>query len=422
MKILFVNNFFGDYGGTETVMYEQALKLKEMGHEVFFFATDRKPFFEKSYKYSLHFPKFFDYRSKKAYKNIFNLMRPFYNNESRKKLNSLIKRVNPDIIHCHNVYFHLTPSVFKACKDNHVPVVMTLNDIRLMCPAGTLLIEGKSYCREELCITQTNPFYCAIHMCKNKSIIQSLVVSLEFFFVKYFNPYNSVFKFICPSKAILELADRAGLDKNKLYLLNNFVPSFCNENNENIDPKQDYFFFVGRLSSEKGIQMLIKTFEMLPDIPLRIAGTGPEEVKLKIYCKQKDIKNITFLGSLDKEDLKEQYKGCIAVVLPSLWFETFGMSILESFAYGKPVIGNDKGAIGELIEDGVTGLLLNPCAIEFWVKAVNNLWNNKKLAKEMGVNAKEKAANYSSQEHVDELLRIYESAIKRNQYKKHCSD
>jgi glycosyltransferase involved in cell wall biosynthesis len=212
----------------------------------------------------------------------------------------------------------------------------------------------------------------------------------------------------------MELAGRAGFKKEKLQLLHNFVPSFCSDYNNSSEQKQDYFFFAGRLSSEKGSKNLIEAFELLPDIPLRIAGTGPDEIKLKLYCEQKKLKNIKFLGALAKEELEEEYKNCVALLLPSLWFETFGMTILEAFACGKPVIANNKGAISELIEDGKTGFLVETSDSQVWAKVIKKLWNNKKLAKTMGLHAQEKAMNYNSDDHIDELLKLYESVIKIN--------
>ncbi|MEI7473274.1 MAG: glycosyltransferase [bacterium] len=411
MKILFINNFFSEYGGTETVMYEQAVKLREKGHEVLFFATDKKPFLEKEYEFSSYFPKFTNYRSKKVLLNIFNIIKPFYNFEAQRKLNKFLKVTKPDVIHCHNIYYHLTPSILKVCKKNNIPVVMTINDTRLICPAGTLLQEGKIYCDEELCSSYKNPFYCVLYECKNGKFLQSLIVAVEAYFVKKFKFYNAVSAFVCPSMALLELAKRSGFEKKKLRLLHNFIPDSYILN-KHIYTQQDYFLYAGRISEEKGVNDLILAFEKLPDIPLRIAGSGPEEIELRLYCEQKQLKNIQFIGSLNKEELTEQYQNCIALLQPSVWFETFGMSILEAFACGKPVIANDRGAISELVERRVTGLLLHSHNTDLLEQYIRLLWNDKEFARQMGRNARKKAENYSSENHINNLLEIYESVIK----------
>lgn len=413
MKILFVNNFFGEYGGTEVIMNEQAHILKSMGHEVFFFSTDKKPYFDEEYKLVKYFPKYYNYRSEDILLNPLNLIRPIYNFDAQKKLDRLIMRIKPDIVHCHNIYYHLTSSVLNVCKKHNVPIVLTLNDVRLMCPAGTLLMEGKKYCEEELCVTSKNPLYCAIYECKNMNIAQSILVSLESLFVKRFKFYDSVDAFICPSESMYNIALRYGIEVEKLKLIKNFISNFYIETKVSEDNRQDYYLFAGRLSYEKGVYDLINVFEKCSDIPLYIAGDGPEKRHLKDYCKQQNIKNIKFLGGLNKLELTKLYQNCLAVVQPSLWFETFGMTILEAFSCGRPVIAYDRGAISELVENGKTGILIEPGNINSFIDNINLLWRNKEMALNMGKNAREKSENYGAGLHSQMLLELYNSLIKK---------
>ncbi len=410
MKILFINNFFAAYGGAEKLMLNQACLLSEKGHQVVFFATDKQPFAREDYEYAEFFPKFTDYKALTGVEAIKNLPGSFYNSESEAKLLRLLNLVEPDIVHCHNICYHLTPSVLSACRKFNVPVVMTLHDPRLVCPGGTMMYKSRSYCSKEHCV-RGNPFYGLICKCRNSSLKQSLVSTFEYLFSRANGFYDYVSLFICPSRAVYNLAEKSGINPGRLVVLNNFIdeglfevpPVFSNSG---------YFLYIGRLAREKGVHYLIEAAKFLPkNIEFHIAGDGPEKQNLERQTESLALPNIKFRGYLEGDRLKKEFSGCIATILPCNWFETFGLTIAESFAYGKPVIASRIGAIPELVSENTDGLLFEPGNEEQLSQAVYRLYRERELVAEMGKNARHKAKKLFNRElHYKNLIKVYNFA------------
>ncbi|OGI04103.1 MAG: hypothetical protein A2Y25_11425 [Candidatus Melainabacteria bacterium GWF2_37_15] len=393
MKIVLVNNTFGNFGGgSEKATIETGRILQDKGHEVYYFASDRKPYYEKDYKYQNFFPK----NSKKI----------FYNIEAKKKLGLLLKKVKPDLIHVHCFQHNLTPSVLIACKESGIPIVMTFHDSNFACPPGTLIKNGKS-CTSRDCINGSL-ISCVKYRCFSNSFSKSLVSASEFFFKKSLGSYEIPEYIICPSQFILDLAVESGIKREKLVLISNFI----NANDTNNNSHKGYFLYAGRIVKEKGLYCLINAFKDLPHIRLRIAGKGAYETELQKFIEQNNIKNIEFIGLKKGIELENEYKNCFATVLSSLCGEAFGLSILESFSYGKPVIASRTGGIPEVINDYKDGIMVEPGNVEELKNAILKLWNNPELSSNFGKNAKIKFKNlYTAEVYYKKLINVYEWAI-----------
>ncbi|HSA07326.1 MAG TPA: glycosyltransferase family 4 protein [Candidatus Gastranaerophilales bacterium] len=408
MKILFINNFFSPYGGTESIMYDQAAILKKNGHKVFFYATDKKPYLEENYKYSQFFPEYVNYKSVKGLASFKYMSKPFYNSDAKLKLNAYLNIIRPDIVHCHNICYHITPSVLESCKRKGIPVIMTLNDPRIMCPGGALMYKNRTYCAKQHCISG-NVLHCLINRCRNNSFKASFIAAAENLYNKSKGFYDLVDIFLCPSHAMQTLALNSGINPDKLKVVNNFV----NDSFLNVKPNygdKGYFLYTGRLANEKKVDHLIKAVAKFPEIELHIAGNGAEKDNLKKLAKDLNALNVKFLGFLTGKKLEEEYKNCIATVLPCDWFETFGLTIIESYACGKPVIASKIGAIPELIENYTNGIVFQPGNIDELTSAINNLYLNRAMAVEMGQKNREKVVKeYNIESHYKNLISIYES-------------
>lgn len=406
------HHLFTYYGGGEKLLYTEAQLLKNNGHEVFFFATDKKPYIEPDYQYSKFFPKYIDYQSLSRFEALKYSFKTFYNVEAEKKLDLYLQEISPDIVHCHNIFYYLTPSILNVCYKANIPVVMTLHDTRLACPAATLMIKNEQYCQNEMCVSGKG-YHCILNKCKYNSLIASTLVSTEYYFRKLHKLYNGVSKFICPSKALANLIIKTGIKESKIEVINNFV----NKNYFDTKPEytnKGYFLYAGRLDKVKGLDILLKTMKTLPDITLHIAGTGPEEDNLKIIKADLNLSNVHFLGYLMAEELENEYKNCIATILPSNWFENFPVSIIESFVYGKPVIGANVGGIPEMIETGINGLVFELKDVNQLANAIKKLSLDNKLVIEMGKNARQKAELlYGPQLHYEKLISSYQTLINR---------
>lgn len=409
MKILFVNNFFGAEGGAEKLIFDEAQLLKKNSFEVFFFATNRKPYLTQT-GYTEYFPEYVNYRAIKGARRVKYLFKRLYNLEASGKIESLIKDIKPDLVHFHNIYHHLSFSVVNACAKHKIPLVMTIHDIRFICPGdGTFLRRtgsGEEVCPDTPCISG-NPVNCITHKCKAEGFIANLTAAVEHLFTREARIYDKISYFICPSRAIMELAGLYGIKKHKLV----HIPNFLQDSYFKIKPEKTnkgYFLYVGRLNREKGVNSIIRAMKLLPpEVKLHIVGTGEEEGCLKKTAEDENLGNIEFLGYKTGEELEEQYKYCIATLLPTYGFESFGLTIIESFAYAKPVIGSNAGSIPELITHNLNGLIFNAGDHRALASCMLKLYNNPALTQEMGMNGHQKLPEYNAQEHFSKLSGLY---------------
>jgi glycosyltransferase involved in cell wall biosynthesis len=395
-------------------MFSEAEMMKGKGHEVFFFTTDKQPFYDKDYQYSEYFPKYIDYKALSGLDLLKNIHKPFYNIEAEKKMSELIDEIKPDIVHEHTSSFHLTPLVLRACYKSNIPVVLTIHGAGYMCPAQTLMIAGERYCTKELCI-KGNLVHCFLNKCLGKSLKNVLLKLSIYGFYNIMGFYKNVSAFITPSKAMLGLAKRSGIDEKKLNHIDNFIDNSYLQ----IQPEYDnkgYFLYVGRLDKEKGLQYLLEAmFTLADNINLRIVGTGDQEIELKALAKSLNLNNVKFLGYKSGKKLEEEYKNCIATILPCKWFETFGLTILESFCFGKPVIASNIGGIPEIIDDGKNGFLIEPGNVKELAKVIEFLHQNPQKVIELGMNGRKKTEEkFNSEVHYKRLVEIYRKVKKGN--------
>ncbi|HBH17654.1 MAG TPA: hypothetical protein DDX14_01670, partial [Cyanobacteria bacterium UBA9579] len=207
MKILLINNFFSKVGGAENSTNRTGKILRDKGHEVYFFSTDKKPYFEENYEYAKYFPKYIDFSDLPKSNFLRFIFNPsyFYNFEAEYKLNHYLNDVKPDVVHCNCITYYLSPSVIRACHKNNIPIVMTLRDAFMSCPDVGLIYKSENYCKDTHCATG-NPLPCILNKCNDKSLLKSCVSATEFALRKIHRLFDKVSMFICPSNALLELA------------------------------------------------------------------------------------------------------------------------------------------------------------------------------------------------------------------------
>ena len=407
MKILIENTFFSLVGGAEIISYKIYKLLKKHGHEVVFFATDKKPYFEDNYPYSKYFVK---YRSG-VINYLKNPVRYYSDTQTAQKFKTLLEVFKPDVVHFNSIPSFLFPIV-STCAT--IPSVMTLHDAVKICPAGTLMLKNKHYCKNIYC--KNKKFYnCIINNCSG-NIEQSIRYTLSSYL--HSDKLKYIDKFITPSEALKKayINSNIGINENRIVTINNFLSDEELKTTSSYTNK-GYFLYVGRLSKEKGVNYLLEAIKDLPkDIKLHIAGTGPEEASLKNYAKQHNLDNVKFLGFKTGEELKEEYQNCIALIVPSNCFESFGMINIEAFINGKPVIASNIGGIPEIVEHNKTGLLFEPENVQQFKECIIKYYNNPELAIKHGQNGYQKAiVQYTEDKYYNELIKVYEEVI--NGYK-----
>ena len=412
MKILQINKFFYLKGGSERYFFNLCELLQEKGHQVIHFSSKHKKNLPSIY--SSYFISEIDYRKTKGIlEKIKNAMHIFSNPEANLKLEKLIIDTKPDIAHLHNIYHQISFSILPLLKKYKIPIVMTLHDWKLICPNYRLYTKGK-IC--EKC--NRKKYYNAF---LNKCVLDSYLISgiccLEAYFNYLKNIYKHIDLFIAPSKFLKAKFVQFGFPEQKIVYLPNFVPPDITHISE--EPLQDlhnknnpYILYFGRLSKEKGLFTLLNAMKFLPEITLKISGTGEEEGELKKFTKRNSLDNVQFLGYNRDNSLKRIIRQSMFVVIPSEWYENFPVSVLEAFSLKKPVIASNIGGLPELVKNNKTGLLFEPGNYIDLKCKIEDLFNNSKKIKEMGENAKKLIEEkYNSELHYRKIIKIYASLI-----------
>lgn len=373
MKILLIDVYNYNKGGAETVCFNTGKMLEAHGHKVIYFTlkwADNKPS-----PYSKYFPESKETR-RGPLKQIKNMVNYFYHFEAAKKIEQLILDEKPDIAHIHLIWGQITPSIFPVLKKYNIPILFTVHDYRIVCPAYTFR-NGKGQICEEC---QGKYFYkCFTNRCCKGSKLMSMVMATEQYFRnKFFNPAQFLDGFIYVSNFAKNIQEKymPAVKSTPNIILYNFSTSIIQKGKST--PKDKYFLFFGRLSYEKGLKTLLTAFKDIPECKLKVVGTGPKEEELKQFVLKTNMQNVDFLGYKQGKELNDLVYNAYFVVVPSEWYENNPMTIIEAYSVGTPVIGAKIGGIPEIVDDGKTGFQFTSANVEE-LKAVilktNNLSN-----------------------------------------------
>lgn len=401
-----VNKFLFPKSGAEVSTMATGRLLEEKGHSVAFWGMKHPR--NADYPYSNKFVSYIDYNEPRGIvakiRNAANLL---YSLEAREKIESVINDFNPDIVHVNNIAHQLSPSILSVFKKHRIPVIMTLRDFKMVCPAYLMFLGGEpcEFCRGG------NYYNCLLHKCTKNSSLKSLLNTVEMYLHhSIFDIYGTIKTFISPSKFMFNKVKEMGFKKNIVHLYN-----FTNKNIA--DTKSiaygDYIVYVGRLSAEKGLFTLIDGVKKT-GIALKIIGDGPllESLQKKIAAEK--LYTIELLGHKDGEELDMLIKGCAFSVISSEWYENNPRSVIESFAFGKPVIGSRIGGIPELIIDNVTGLTYEPGNPEDLEEKILSFFSDKSLIEKLGKNALRFVRDeFNEEKHYTGLMGIYSEAKNR---------
>lgn len=406
MKILQINKHHFVKGGADRVYFNTGNLLEKNGHEVIYFSTSHPGNLDCSN--SELFVPFVENRERGFISNIFNTFNYLYNKDVIRNLDKLIEIYHPDVAHLHLIYGEMSGSVLKSLKSHKIPVVQSIHDYRLLCPANAFINSDYLIC--ERC--RNKAFYqCATRRCKDKNLFYSSVLSLEAYFRKYcIDPINYIDHFIFVSRFSrekhIEYDKRFSGKSSQVY---NFT-DICGGELEPL--KGNYLLYYGRLSREKGLELLLKTAENLK-VNLKIAGTGPMEEAVLGYAGRN--KNIEYMGYKYGRDLDNLIKGSSFVVVPSECYENNPMTIIKSYSYGIPVIGSRLGGIPEILIDNNTGFLFEPRNADDLASVIKKaLQLDQRQYDELSANALRFAEqNFSSATHYMKLMEVY-SGVKKN--------
>jgi glycosyltransferase involved in cell wall biosynthesis len=363
MKILHVHNYHVGRGGME-VIYEYTTRLlRQAGHEVIELSLDSK---------SLNSPM----------KKLAAFGSSGYSMSAYRQTRQLIETHRPDLAHVHNLYPMFSTSVLSACRAGDVPVVMNVQDYKLTCPMGQHLRNG-SICTK--CM-DGSVAWSAIHACKGGRITSG-AYAISHGITRLRRAYQrNVDLFVTPARFTADYLERAGYDRSRIVVIPNMsdLPAGPAASGDG-----EYAAFVGRISPEKGLNILIDAAR-IAGIPVRIAGGGtmPDRDQLP--------ENVRFIGALKREALPDFYRGARFLVVPSIWHEVFSIVVVEAMSTGIPVIASNIGGLAEVFEHGRSGLYVPPGNSRALAEAMWRLWADPAACRRMGQTARQYALDHYS--------------------------
>lgn len=399
MKILLVNKFHYLNGGSEKYYFELGKLLKKHGNEVAYFSmeddrnirTGDKEFFVK--KIDLN------YGSKLKALDV------IYSKDNYKKMEEAIKEFRPDVIHFNNFQRQLSASVVEAGWNAKIPMIFTAHDMEAVCPNKDMLYNGR-ICDD--CITK-GYMSCIKKKCIKNSKLKSILGVIEMKYYKVHSIYEKFNYIVSPSEFMKKCLLNGGVKNQNIEVIHNF----SNATNCNNEINGDYIFYFGRISKEKGIFNLIGAVKKCDEVKLLIAGTGPEEEKIKKYIKENKMESrVVLLGYLNQDEIRERIEKCRFVVIPSIWYENCPYSIIETLEIGKPIIASEIGGISEIVENEKNGLLYRYDSVDDLADKINELYYNQEKINKM----KEASKNKFKMEHTEDvyyqkIMKIYKNAI-----------
>jgi glycosyltransferase involved in cell wall biosynthesis len=397
MKIALANNYYYVRGGSERVLFGDQEALEAAGHEVRPFAPKDER--NNAASSSAFFPQVTDYGAAHGAGLLKAAIDLVYSPAVGQAFAEFLDDFRPDVVHCHNIYGRLTTAILDEAKHRRIPVVMTVHDLKLVCPAYLGLREGQPC---QLC--QDGGYWrCVRWKCHKQSRSASLVYAAESYFNRFAGKYGAVSRFLCPSRFMQRSLIDAGIAEDRTAYHPNALP--LDDYSPQFEPG-DYVLYAGRLSAEKGILTLLAALEQAK-IPLRIAGTGPLEAEIRSLIDQRKL-SVTMEGYCEGDRLAELYRNSAFTVVPSEWYENASMSILESFAYGKPVLASNIGGNPELVADGEAGRRFASGSVEKLAEAASALWADRGELSKMGRSARSlMELRFNQEQRLSALLGIY---------------
>lgn len=370
MKILLVHNNYGKYSGEEAVVDKMATMLLGLGHEVAQLRMSTEGLRDS------------------AVGKIKGFVAGIHSPGGVRAMREVLKREKPDVVNVHNLYPFISPAALRECKRAGVPVVMTVHNFRLICPTGLFMRDGGPC---EYCLQKGNEWGCVKFNCEN-SVLKSVGYAARNAVARLRRHYiDCVDKFACITDFQRRKLIEAGFPAEKITVIPNSMNAEVAE-----EPKTgDYVAFCGRLSREKGIDLIIEVARRHLEIPFKLAGAARDP---QLIAKLPD--NVELMGYLSGEDLKNFYDNARFFVMASRCYEGFAMAILEGAAYSKPMIAPDHGGFTEIIGagDDAIGLLFEPGNADALDAAVTRLWNDPDECTVLGIKANEKLkSQYSTQ-------------------------
>lgn len=383
LSVLVIHNRYQQAGGEDAVVRAEVALLRQHGHRVVEYI-----------RHNSEIAKFGLLRKASL------VASTTWNHMTYRELRRLIRTERPDVAHCHNLMPLISPSAYYACKAEGVPVVQTVHNFRLVCPAGTLFHDGAacSDCNGDL-------RRAVVRKCYRDSRVQTAAVATMLAAHRAMGTFEkAVDAYSTPSMFCMERTVKGGVPADKIMVRPNFLVN---------DPgprsgSDDYAVFVGRLCVEKGVRQLLQAWRRLRGIRLLIVGDGP----LRGEAERSASSNVRFAGARSPEETIALIKAARFLVFPSIGYETFGMTVLEAAACGVATVVARTGAIPELVREGKTGLMFDPKDPDDLADKAKWAWTHPIGMNVMGAEARRRyLRNYSAAPGYEALMKLYGTVL-----------
>ena len=404
MRVLLAHKFYETRGGAEVFFFETGRVLEESGHEVAYFASSTDPSKADGRRTFLVSPP--EYERGNALGRISRIGQMIYSRSVKERFTEAIEAFKPDLVHVFSIHVHLTPSILAAAQEAGVPVVMSCNEYKHICPNYKLFHHG------HICTDcKGGKFYmAAVNRCCRDSNTVSVASALEAYAHQWLGVYDRVHTFLFASRFMAHETEEFWASRTfRWRQLRNPFDSTKFPLQEGYD---DYALFFGRLIEEKGVDVLLEAARLAPSVRLKIVGNGPKEDALHAQAAKLDLKNVEFVGPRWGAELDELLAKARFVVVPSVWHENFPYVIIQSFAFGKAVIASDRGGMPELIAHEETGLVYDAIDAAALAGAMQSMWDDPDRTVRMGRAAKAYSdAEFNDERFRETLLEIYREVL-----------
>jgi glycosyltransferase involved in cell wall biosynthesis len=389
MRIVLVHNTYRLAGGEDVVFPSEKRLLERAGHTVISYVRSNMELKDTS-----------------LVDRIGIASRMIWSQQSRQSFAAVLDAECPDVVHVHNTFMVISPSIYSACSERGIPVVQTLHNFRLLCPATSFSRDG-IVCEE--CVDKSL-FRSILYGCYRNSRAATGAVAMMLATHRAMGTWqSSVTRYIALTDFAKKKFVAAGFPSEKFVVKPNFADP---------DPGErlaagEYALFIGRIDKTKGTRVLLDAWERLPvKYPLHVVGDGPDRQWMEDRSRELQLSEVTFRGRLSHAAAVEAVKSARFTIVPSTWYEGFPMCIVESFACGTPVLCSRLGGMSEIVDDQLTGLHFNPSDPQDLAKKVEWAWNHPLELARMGRVARRKyETDYTAGKNYSLLMEIYEQAI-----------
>jgi glycosyltransferase involved in cell wall biosynthesis len=389
MKILMVHNPYQQAGGEDFVFEQERSMLQNAGHEVVTYLRDN----DEVEKYS-------------GLRRIALIPHTIWAADSRREISALLAREKPSLVHVHNTFVMISPSIFSACEQAGIPVVQTLHNYRLMCAAGVFYRDGH-VCEE--CVEKSlwsGIRYGCYHDSKLATAVVASMIAVHRELHTWTRPSHF---YIALCKFARQKFVASGLPRDRVFV----KPNFVNPDPGMSSQKEDYAVFAGRLSPEKRVDALLEAREHgKANFPLFILGDGPERANLEKMVNQRRLSGVQFKGQVPRAEVISTIRKARFLIFSSEVYENFPVTIAEAFACGTPVICARMGAMEEIVADGHTGLHFTPGQTKDLAAKMDWAWENSERMRLMGSQARrEYETKYTAEINYKQLTDIYRRVL-----------